>query len=123
MSIHDAPIHLKSLRVQRFAITDSDENQEDIEPNLRGFGWMRIKARGANVQVVPHKIADADSPPGLVFDATGADSTVGYTIENGHYEDFYMTDATRIAWAADGSGYVELLKTDEPSGKKMVDPE
>lgn len=97
--------------VQRIALTTSGGNTA-LEEHLAHVGWLRITVVGCNVQAVGTN-SDSDA---VVFGATTSTADdVGTPLLNGANYEFYNT-YSRIAWDADGSGYMVITR----SGRKRT---
>lgn len=110
MSVMDNAIYLKKNRLQRVTITATSD-AEPLRDELKGPGWVRVQAIGADVQCYFGEAADT-----VTLNETANADEMGYTVINGHYADFYLPGAQHhdhFVWASGGSGFVELLKTDQ----------
>lgn len=105
MSELDQPTYAPpASSVQRIAISATGAVTA-LGAGLTGTGWIRVLADGADVDVLfgPSTL----SAP--TFQATGTGATVGYTVKNGTYHDFYNTGVnTHVGWDASGAGFLTL---------------
>ena len=98
---------------QRIAVTVASL-ATSLAANLAKTGWVRIKAVGGDIDFTIDETGGA-----LVKDAAGFGTTVGYTLQNGQSEDFYiaLTGAAGKVTAI-GSGNCNLVIT--RAGKERV---
>lgn len=98
---------------QRIAVSAVNA-QTALAANLAKNGWVRIKAVGADVDFA------IDAAGGtLVKDATGSGTTVGYTLQAGQAEDFFvaLSGATGVVTTiASGAGFLLISR----AGKERV---
>ena len=111
MSLHDAPIYLKKNSVQRIAVTATGAATA-IREDLRGPGWVRVKAVGADVQCYFGLTGDT-----VTLNETSSVAAQGWDILDGQAEDFLLTSETHLVWDATAAGYVVLMKTNKPVGQ------
>ena len=112
MSLHDAPIYIKQNTVQRIDLGAGTGNSE-IREDLRGPGWVRLKAVGGDVQC----FLTTDDTAAVTMDELATAAEQGYDILDGQAEDFQMTSETHIAWASSGAGHLVLMKTNKGVGR------
>lgn len=111
MSLHDAPIYLKKNSIQRIAVSATG-SVTAIREDLRGPGWVRVKAVGADVQC--YFGAGTDT---VTLNETSTAAAMGYDILDGQAEDFLLTSETHLVWDASAAGYVVIMKTNKPVGQ------
>ena len=73
----------------------------EIDARLQGLGWLRVKAITANVCLF-FTTDDGVTPPTY--------GTSGYPLLAGTWEEFWISNDTHIAWDADASGSLVLLR-------------
>lgn len=94
-------------KVQRIAVTTTAALTA-LATSLVGMGWLRVKAVGADVDF----IFGTSGAPAIVKDQVGSSSGVGYTLQAGQAEDFFLPGAyTHISWDASGSGFIVLTRS------------
>lgn len=95
----------KAAKCQRFAVTTTGARTALIATILP-MGWIRVLARGCNVQVV---FGDVDDTVPVIDSTTQAE--IGYHIANGTYHDFWINGAdTHILWDADAAGFIDIYR-------------
>lgn len=112
MSLHESAIYLKKGTVQRIATTATAGNTA-LRDDLKGPGWVRIKAVDCNAQV----FLSSDDADAVTMDEAANEAEMGWDLLDGQTEDFYMTSETRIVWATDADGYLVVMKTNKNIGK------
>lgn len=100
-------------QVQRITISTTGATTA-LDAAVLGIGWVRVRARGANVQFF-FTTASGDS---VTLDAaTGANC--GWSLQNGQAEDYYLTNEAYIAWDADAGGFIDIMRAGrERTGKR-----
>jgi hypothetical protein len=92
---------------QRIAVSVANA-QTALAPNLAKSGWVRIKAIGADIDFTIDEVAGT-----LVKDATGSGTTVGWTLQAGQAEDFYVQLQNAVGFAttiASGAGFLLITR-------------
>lgn len=85
-----------------------------LHANILGVGWVRVKAITANVELYFTTNSGATPP---TYGAAGT-SGVGYPIQAGTWEEFYITSDTYVSWDADAAGLLVLWRAGrERTGK------
>jgi hypothetical protein len=89
---------------QRIAVTTTGARTA-LAATVVGVGWLRVKALDANIDF----LFGGESVAVPTYGATGS-TGVGYTLEAGTWEEFYITDDTHISWDADANGTLVLWR-------------
>lgn len=100
-------------RIQRIAVTTTAATTA-LGSVVSGMGWVRVRARGANVQFF---FTNSGADTCDIDAATG--NTCGWPLMNGQAEDYYLSNETHIAWDSDGVGFIDIMRAgQERTGKR-----
>lgn len=91
-------------KLQKIAVTAAG-GITPLAATVLGIGWIRVKAVGADVDV----LFGGASVPAVVQGGVGTDD-VGYPILGGSWEEFYLTSDTHISWDASANGLLVLWR-------------
>lgn len=92
---------------QRIAVSGTP-TRTALADNVKGVGWVRVKAVGAEVQL-QFGNGSVDTP---TMNSTSG-NTQGWSLLDGEAEDFYLAGATKdshVAWVASGAGYLVIMR-------------
>lgn len=91
-------------QIQRI-VTSTTGATTALDSGLLKVGWIRVQARGSDVQLY-FTTSASDT---VVLDAASG-ATCGWTLPAGKSEDYYLTNETHVAWDASGGGFLELVR-------------
>lgn len=106
------PVPVPRAKNQQRIAVNGTPAQTALTPHILGQGWLRVRFRISTApgycQFYFGVVSDT-----IALDATGGGATVGYTLETGQSEDFYIygqNKYTHIIAVASGAGFIDLMR-------------
>jgi hypothetical protein len=93
---------------QRIAVSTTGARTA-LADTVKGVGWVRVKAVGAEVQLQFGGAAVAIPE----LNATAMDGTAGWSLLDGEAEDYYLSGKegdSHVAWDASGAGFLVIMR-------------
>lgn len=96
----------RSGTTQRIAVSTTAARTA-LQDNVVGYGWIRVKAIGAQVDL---QFGDVTVVLPAVNSVTN-DGTMAWSLLDGEAEDYYLSGKdTYVAWDATGAGYLVITR-------------
>ncbi len=101
---------------QRFAVTTTGARTALLTA-IKKMGWIRVLADGADVDI-NFGIVSSTIP---VLNSVTDDGTIGYTVKNGTYHDFWINGVhTHVLWDASAAGFVMITRAGQERVQTVV---